>query len=826
MFKRAMMALFALATAFVFAGDSATVQTWDFTTKVGAWTPRADTVKLQSVADLVLPNALEKKAGLRIQGRMNANWNYACSDARPMQAGQLYRLTAWLRVEKLGEGTPPPFLKCEFVSAEKGRELGRMSTPPYDTAKLGQWQAASAEFRAPEGVARCWIALEKGTEGAAEIDATLAEVRIEPIARFTHNDKYILNPVPVPLASRKGVHPRLYLDATRIDALRQAVKTTHAPLWKEVQAQADAAVKSGPPAYIKQDKYSGDEQLYQRNVGNAMPLLAISYLISKERKYLDSARDWARASCGYATWGLGQRDGMDLAAGHQLYGLALVYDWCYADLDDDTRALIRQTLAKRAAAMFEAAASGKIWWSKSYLQNHLWVNICGMAAAGLVLFDENDEALKWIGLPLEKFRRTMDSLGPDGASHEGVGYWGYGVEYMLKFMHLSRELLVVDLYGCDWWRNTAAYRQYLALPRNAWTPRNNIVDIADCPRGNWYGPDYLLRGLAREFNDGYAQWLGAQIDTANVDSPEARWLNLIWYDPSVPEKSPADLPTLRRFDDMEIVSARSDWSGDESLVVFKCGPFIGHHAVQNFAYDPGGGHVHPDAGHFVVFGAGEWLIRDDAYSAKLTSQHNTLLIGGKGQLGEGQTWFVGSEPLAAKARPKILRADSSPALDHIAGDATEAYPRKLGVKRFVRHLLYIKPDVLLVLDDIALEKPAPLELRLHTEQPLAKADDGTYVARGVKAMLRVEPLTANGLKVEVGEDAIKGEHGSSTGKLTSLRLRCERGEWRNATACTWSVAGQQPARIGLKADGERWTFSIGPRTLLFDGATGEAKLTP
>ena len=804
----------------------ASAPTWDFATGLAGWTPRAATVRLESCAGFAIPDLPETVSGLRLRGTMDANWNYAISDSRPMQAGQLYRLSAWLRVDKLGTSTPPPFLKCEFVAAEKGRELGRVSTPPYDPARPGEWQETMVEFRAPSGVAAGWIAVEKGTPSAAEIDACLAAVTLEPIARLTTTGKYNLEPLPAPLAAARGVHPRLYLDAARLVTLREAINTTHAALWQEVQAQADAAVKSGPPAYVAEDRWSGAEQLYQRGVGNAMPLLALAYLLSGDRKYLDSACAWARASCGYATWGLGQTDGMDLAAGHQLYGLALVYDGCYADLDDDTRTLIRQTLAKRAAAMFEAAAAGNIWWGKAYLQNHLWVNICGMAAAGLALFDENDEALAWVGLPLDRFRRTMDALGPDGASHEGVGYWGYGVEYMLKFMYLARELLAVDLYDGDWWRNTAAYRQYLALPRHAWTPRNNVVDIADCPRGNWYGPDYLLRGLAREFRDGHAQWLAAQVDLANVDSPEARWLNVVWYDPTVPETPPNDLPTLRHFNDMDIVSARTDWSGDESLVVLKCGPFIGHHAVAGFASDPGGGHVHPDANHFVLFAAGEWLIRDDAYAAKLTSQHNTLLIGGKGQLGEGQTWFVGSEPLALKARPRILRADSTPTLDHVVGDATAAYPRQLGLKRFVRHLLFVKPDALLVLDDIAMEQQAPLELRFHTEQPLLPAAAGAYIARGATACLRLEPLTPAGLLQGVAEDAIVGEHSGKTAKLSSLRLGCTRNEWRNATAFTWSAAGQEPVPVSVREDGPLWTFSIGPRTVAFDRATGAARLQP
>ncbi|MCY3023596.1 MAG: DUF4962 domain-containing protein, partial [Planctomycetota bacterium] len=504
-----------------------TVHAWDFGAGLAGWTPRADTVKLESAPEVSVPSLPDKKGSLHVRGSMSGNWNYAVSEPRPMQAGQLYRLSAWLRVEKLGAGTPPPYLKCEFVGTEKGRELGRVSTTTYEPAKAGQWQELTAEFRAPVGVARCWIALEKGTDRAAEIDAYLAAVKLEPIARFTENDKYILNPLPAPLVAKKGVHPRLYLDATRLAALREAVATTHAALWKKVRAQADEAVKAGPPAYKGDDGFSGDEQLYQRGVGNTMPLLALSYLITSDRKYLDSARAWARASCGYATWGLGQTDGMDLAAGHQLLGLALVYDWCYADLDDDSRALIRQTLTKRAGAMFESAASGRRWWSKAYLQNHLWVNACGMAAAGMALFDENDEAVKWIGLPLDKFRRTMDALGSDGASHEGVGYWEYGVEYLLKFMYLARELLSVDLYGHDWWRNTTAYRLYLSLPRHAWTSRNNIVDLADCPRGNWYGPDHLLRGLAWEYRDGHAQWWADQVDEANIDGPSARWLNLI-----------------------------------------------------------------------------------------------------------------------------------------------------------------------------------------------------------------------------------------------------------------------------------------------------------
>ncbi len=534
-------------------------------------------------------------------------------------------------------------------------------------------------------------------------------------------------PIAAALTKLRGVHPRLYLDNRRIAELRGTIHTTGAATWKRVLRQADREIRRGPPKYVLDDGHSGEEQLWQRTVGDAMPFLAIAYVLGGDRQYLAAAHQWALASCRYPTWGLGNIDGMDLAAGHQLFGLAIVYDWCYADLDETARREIRETLRRRGEAMFEAAATGRNnrpWWRKSYLQNHLWVNGCGLVAAGLATFDEIDEANAWIAMMLDKFQRSIKALGPDGASHEGVGYWEYGTESLLKFMDLARADLGVDLYDVPWWHKTAAYPQYLMLPRNAWSRRNCLVDLADCPRGNWYGPDYQLHALADEFHDGHAQWLADATEKSGVAAPTACWLNLIWRDRRIAAQSPTDLPTLRHFQDMGIVSARSDWSGNESLVVFKCGPYVGHGATAAFDYDPGAGHVHPDANHFVVFGDGQWLIRAAGYFGKRTGRENTLLIDDRGQLGEGRMWFDPSEILKHKVYPKILRVASTPVFDAMSGDATEAYSPKVGLRRFVRHLVFLKPDVLIVADDIEMNHDAALELRFHPERPMRREANG------------------------------------------------------------------------------------------------------
>jgi hypothetical protein len=796
---------------------------WDFERDGGNWKPRAATVTVERMAE---GGASESsRACLHICGRMAEDWNYASSDSVPMEVGRLYRLSAWVKVISVGPRTPMPFLKCEFIAAERNRAIGRASTDAYDAARLGQWQHLTSEFRAPPGTVACWLALEKGTSDPTQIDAYLDDVTLEPIEQLTALSRYDLDPLPSALEKVRGTHPRLYLTAQRVAELRRAIQTSHAGLWAEVKVLADRAAERGAPAYRKVEGRSSDEQLWQRDVGSTMPYLAMAYLLTEDKRYLDAAKQWALVSCSYPTWGYGPFDGKDLATGHQLLGLAIVYDWCYQDLDEASRQRIRETLVKRASAMFQAAATGNTYWHRSYLQNHLWVNVCGLGAAGFALFDEVPQAPSWIGLALDKFRRTMDVLGPDGASHEGVGYWEYGAEYMLKFMYLADRFLAVDLYERPWWRNTARYGEYLSLPVNAWTRSDCIVDLADCPRGHWYGPDHILRHLAGRYKDGHAQWLAEQVDKADVDSPGARWLNLIWYDPSVPAVPLQGLPTLHHFEDMGIVSARTGWDGRESLVVFKCGPFIGHKAIDEFSYDPGGGHVHPDVGHFVVFGNGQWLVRDDGYQDKWTNQHNTLLIDGVGQLGESHTWFNGTECLMAKARPRVIRADSDAELDHIVGDVTAAYPLRAGLKRFVRHLLFLKPDVLIVIDDIVVDESRNLELRLHTESSDCKQDGSGCLVMGRQAALRVDLLTPENVKMDAANLPARGSHGRGA-NLFTIRFTTHDSRWQNVVALSWAPASTEAKHVSLARDGQTWTFSVAGRKLVFDWETARAILGP
>ena len=181
-------------------GAQATAQptVWDFENDSGNWKPRAATMKVERAAGLGATTS--SHACLHVLGSMEENWNYVLSDSVPMQAGRLYRLSAWVKVASAGSTTPAPFLKCEFVAAERQREMGRASTDPYNVEHLGQWQRLTAEFHAPAGTVSCWLALEKGTSDPTQIDAYLDDVTLEPIET---TDGFV--PVrPRPAARRVG----------------------------------------------------------------------------------------------------------------------------------------------------------------------------------------------------------------------------------------------------------------------------------------------------------------------------------------------------------------------------------------------------------------------------------------------------------------------------------------------------------------------------------------------------------------------------------------------------------------------------------------------
>lgn len=624
-------------------------------------------------------------------------------------------------------------------------------------------------------------------------------------------------------------HPRVFLTPASVKELRQKIAApVYAEMWQELQSQANAILARGIKSYVDVAQ-SDPEELWQRTVGNDLTVVAFAWLMTRERRYFEFARSQALAAIRYKHWGTAP----DLSAGHLLEGIGIAYDWLHSDLTADDRTTLAEALIAQGDRMHHGAVfpmgGGGQWWQRTYLQNHLWVNMTGLTVAGLAVLDEANRTTvePWLRTALEKFSRTMQYLGDDGASHEGPSYWNYGAEYLFKFADLARTRYRYDLFKHEWLAKTGDYKIAMFYPRNSWTATGNNQDFGgDAERVQWGGPDYLLRKLASEYRNGVYQWYASQVDRAGIENPLSRWLNLLWFDPTVAEASPAGaaLPVVGHFADLGIVSMRSAWSGDESIVNFKCGPFMGKTAAKSGpGFDLGAGHVHPDANHFTIFGAGEWQLKDDGYAFKTTSNHSTLLTQRDdtspltGQLGDGQQWFA-PDPLIATTGMPSMRVASGSGFWVAEGDGKYAYPGS-EVSAFHRFLIYQpSASVLIVIDDVALNQATRAELRFFPQsQTGAKQSDGGIFLAGKKSNLRIVPLTPEGVACSL-EPVLYATRGGME-KIMTNAIRLRKGPmrtWRNATAFIWD-SNDEPRLKNVKwsADpiNDRWRFHLTDGTL-------------
>ncbi len=232
------------------------------------------------------------------------------------------------------------------------------------------------------------------------------------------------------------------------------------------------------------------------------------------------------------------------------------------------------------------------------------------------------------------------------------------------------------------------------------------MTFGDAPRRGWTSTAQHLFTLARLHRDGAAQWMARETVGLRPTGLGSRgWMMLLAYDPTVPSADPATFPTFAQFPEIEQVMMRSSWTDpDATLVGFKSGPFMGRTLSRDAVFDFGTGHQDADSGSFQLFSHGEFLAIDPLYTGQeRTEDHSTMLFKHHGQLGE-QNAFGSMEALRFGHYPEIVHAETTSRYDYVVGDVTRAYHPALGLRRFTRHLLFVKPDVLVVADEVALRE--------------------------------------------------------------------------------------------------------------------------
>lgn len=582
-------------------------------------------------------------------------------------------------------------------------------------------------------------------------------------------------------------HPMLFFNYYEGEQLKDKLNTSHSLQWQRAKAVADANLKKSPTAF-KDDE---GEQLWQRNVGNVMSSLSFVGYMTSEQKYFDAAYRWAQASGSYPTWGTdGSPDGQEfgLPYGHQLLGLAMLYDYGQKFLSNEQLDYLRNLLLSRTTRQYAAYSTENL----NLIQNHSWINLCGMLASAMVLRNDTDQAWTWVDFVLEKLEQISGLLISDGASQEGPGYWQYGMEFLMMDFDLAESLGKNFWKNSTWWKNTVKYGRYMTLPASVLSKEESIIDFGDAPRASWYGPEHIYRKLAALNGDRYAQKFADESIKYDVSSS---WLSVLWYDPSVSSSVAEDFPTCHHFEEMGIWTSRTDWEGNESMIVYRCGAPLGKSATMSSGYNSGDlGHIHPDAGHFIIYSGGEYILKNNGYVKRQTVYHNVALFDGFGQWGEKKSYFT-PWPLDPARYPSITDLESDVHTDIISSDMSTAYMEEAGIKTYTRKLFWFKDkNVVIVVDDIECNDNTDVQLLFYPESQNGSCQGSIYTDCTELNKVHIESLTPSStmtLSTKFIENRSDTE-GTETAIVTVSKNIVKE---RFVTAISWSSLNSTPVEV-------------------------------
>ena len=517
-----------------------------------------------------------------------------------------------------------------------------------------------------------------------------------------------------------GKHPRLFFTAEDLDGLRARLNDDRVQQFYK----PPTGLTRTPPPF----------QPGKRNAGafRGLGSYAMGHLLQPNDELLAQIIEWLEVATTYP------HCGVDLDAEYFMEGVALAYDWLHDELPEDLRARVRDTIARQCAIVFEHSLGGRTGGGLSFQQNHFWFAHLSMALGAAAICGEVPEAEQWLAWAWDRFERIAVSFGPDGGFHEGPAYWDYSMPTLYLYLDLYEWCTGLRVPDADrGLAGQAEFRLHHVFPGLALS-----APLEDSTVPQTRPPTKLLLWEAKRFQNPVAQGI-AHLITRGVNNDR---FNLLWLDEKLVAEDPREaVPLAKRYEDIETVFARTSWDDDATYAAFVCRPMGGHMYAELCAkYGISGtGHNHPEQNHFILFGRGEVLADDPGYTyEKLTRNHNTILVDGKGQYGDGQMW-----PRPNPGRAFIKHFATSGDIAIAIGDATSAYPPELGLERFERTFVLAGRDLAVVYDRLAAKEPRTFSWLLHHRGEVGESGRMWTIVRK-EAQLTVAPLLPDAIEAE------------------------------------------------------------------------------
>ncbi|MCC6143244.1 MAG: DUF4962 domain-containing protein [Candidatus Hydrogenedentes bacterium] len=607
---------------------------------------------------------------------------------------------------------PPSML---WPVTPEARYAVRMSQAPDFTGEvIGREDLPFAMFNAHRQLAPGLWYWQYKTSGGAWSEASSFLITLETPLFVTPEGGALVDGIP-------EARPRILSWSSEADALRE--RAAGYAETQEILREAEEWIRASLPdereavpraegRNAREDRklaIDAGKRLGNR-VSDAIMSLAQAYLLTGESRYADAGCKWLQH---VGAWdAAGPTQASDFGVSQIMVALAVGLDTFGSACSGEERVALVGATAERARMFYEE-------WKNSVearaYSAHVWQYMLHrFIQTSIGLIGDVPEADQWLAYAYELWIARAPVLGgDDGAWYNGLSYFGINTRTLLDVPAIFQDLTGVDFLRSPWYENNPSWLLYAFPPHSTCDGFGNGCE-------KLLSQDLSLiayaDALARVTGNPWAAWYADESISGTgwrVSSDrELRWYRVQrGYRQERPAPlAPLDLPDARVFRDGGLAYLHSDLRDGEAnlMVAMRAGPFgsMSHaHADQNtFNIAFGGQRLFFNTGYRPAMGDPHYL-----GWFKHTQGHNGVLIDGKGQpeeAGDAYGWI-----------PRFLHGSR---VSYAVGDASQAYASEeggegeaAGLTRFRRHILMLRPTIVVVYDDLEADHDAEWSWLIH-----------------------------------------------------------------------------------------------------------------
>ncbi|MGL5262744.1 MAG: DUF4962 domain-containing protein, partial [Bacteroides sp.] len=420
----------------------------------------------------------------------------------------------------------------------------------------------------------------------------------------------------------------------------------------------------------------------------------------------------------------------DFNSASAMLAMATAYDVAHDLMSETEKEQLKKAIRVRGDHFFRSYANR---FEAHSMDNHVWQHtLRRFFMTAIAMSGELEGADQWLAYTYEVWCSRFPILGgKDGGWHDGSSYYQVNFQTFIMMPFMLKNLTGVDFFDLPWYKNAGKFLLY-SFPKNSYStgfgdgfeamlkPNKKYIAYADA--------------LAREVNDPIARAYANHLvnnDLNKLEQDKDFRLYRLLTTKSATDTPVADLDSLEKsayFPDAGFALMHTHMSKTRRnlMLSFFSVPFgaTGHaHAGHNgFTLSYGGKQLFGASGYYSNF--------NDPHTLKhyRTRGHNTILADQKSMLiGEnGYGW--------------IPRYANTEALTYALGDASHAFGEMTsefwldrmdkskvaysaengfgnpGVSRFRRHISLLRPNVVVIYDELEADQPISWTWLLHSYQ--------------------------------------------------------------------------------------------------------------